>query len=139
MMATFNFELVSPEKLLFTGPVEQVVVPGTEGDFAVLRDHAPVMSALRPGVIVITDDKHEVQRLFVRGGFADVSPAGLTILAESAMPVHEISDEFVAAEVKAAEDEFQAATSEDDRRKSAERLAQVLTLRDQLLSRTHLQ
>ena len=47
-MATFNFELVSPEKLLFTGPVEQVVVPGTEGDFAVLRDHAPVMSALRP-------------------------------------------------------------------------------------------
>ena len=74
-MATFNFELVSPEKLLFTGPVEQVVVPGTEGDFAVLKDHAPVMSALRPGVIVITDDKHEVQRLFVRGGFADVSPA----------------------------------------------------------------
>ena len=138
-MATFNFELVSPEKLLFTGPVEQVVVPGTEGDFAVLRDHAPVMSALRPGVIVITDDKHEVQRLFVRGGFADVSPAGLTILAESAMPVHEISDEFVAAEVKAAEDEFQAATSEDDRRKSAERLAQILTLRDQFLSRTHLQ
>ena len=55
------------------------------------------------------------------------------------MPVHEISDEFVAAEVKAAEDEFQAATSEDDRRKSAERLAQVLTLRDQFLSRTHLQ
>ncbi len=80
-----------------------------------------------------------MQRLFVRGGFADVSPAGLTILAEQAVPVHEITDEFVAGEIKAAEDEFAAATNEDERRKSAERLAQVLTMRDQFLSRTHLQ
>lgn len=138
-MATFNFELVSPEKLLFTGPVEEVVVPGTEGDFMVMPGHAPVMSALRPGVIVVVDDKRQTQRLFVRGGFADVSPAGLTILAEQAVPVQEITDEFIAGEVKAAEDDFAAASTEDDRRKSAERLSQVLRLRDQFLSRTHLQ
>ena len=82
-MATFPFELVSPEKLLISTEVEQVVVPGTEGDFAVLKDHAPFMSTLRPGVVVVTEASTEVQRLFVRGGFADVSPRGLTILAES--------------------------------------------------------
>ncbi|MCP8940486.1 F0F1 ATP synthase subunit epsilon [Alsobacter sp. SYSU M60028] len=138
-MATFNFELVSPERLLFAGPVEQVVVPGAEGDFAVLKDHAPLMSSLRPGVIVVTDDKNQTQRLFVRGGFADVSPSGLTILAEQAVPVQEITDEFIAVEVKAAEDEFAAASTEDERRVSQERLAQVLALRDQFLSRTHVQ
>ena len=62
-MATFNFELVSPERLLFSGPVQQVVVPGTEGDFAVLKDHAPVMATLRPGVAVVTDEKGATQRL----------------------------------------------------------------------------
>jgi F-type H+-transporting ATPase subunit epsilon len=109
-MATFTFELVSPERLLFSGQVQQVVVPGTEGDFAVLKDHAPVMSTLRPGVAVITDDAGKTQRLFVRGGFA---------------------------EVKAAEKEFEEAQTEEGRRLAAEKLAHVLQLRDACLSRTH--
>ena len=136
-MATFTFELVSPEKLLFSGQVQQVVVPGTEGDFAVLKDHAPVMSTLRAGVAVITDDAGKTQRLFVRGGFAEVSAAGLTILAEQALPVEEITDEVVAVEVKAAEREFEEAQSDEARRVAAEKLAQVLQLRDTFLSRTH--
>lgn len=137
-MATFNFELVSPERLLFSGPVQQVVVPGTEGDFAVLKDHAPVMSTLRPGVAVVTDEKGGTQRLFVRGGFAEVSANGLTILAEQAVPVEEVSDEVIAAEVKAAEKEFADATTDEGRRLAAEKLAQLLEVRDAFLSRTHM-
>lgn len=136
-MATFNFELVSPERLLFSGAVQQVVVPGTEGDFAVLKDHAPVMSTLRPGVAVVTDEMGATQRLFVRGGFAEVSARGLTILAEQAVPVEEVSDEVIAAEVKAAEKEFADATSDEGRRLAAEKLAQLLEVRDAFLSRTH--
>jgi F-type H+-transporting ATPase subunit epsilon len=137
-MATFNFELVSPERLLFSGEVEQVVVPGTEGDFAVLKDHAPVMSTLRPGVAVITDGKGGTQRLFVRGGFAEVSGAGLTILAEQAVPVEEITDEVIGAEIKAAEREFADAATDEARRVATEKLAQLLEVRDAFLSRTHL-
>ncbi|MHB2168486.1 F0F1 ATP synthase subunit epsilon [Alsobacter sp. R-9] len=136
-MAAFNFELVSPERLLFSGPVEQVVVPGTEGDFAVLKDHAPVMSTLRPGVAVVTDAKGGTQRLFVRGGFAEVNASGLTILAEQAIPVEEISDDVIAAEIKAAEAEFANAKTDEARRASAEKLAQLLEVRDTFLSRTH--
>jgi len=138
-MATFAFELVSPEKLLFSGQVEQVVVPGSEGDFAVLKDHAPVMSTLRPGIATVTDDKGQVKRLFVRGGFAEVSRDGLTILAEQALPVEEVTEFVVAAEVKAAEAEFAAALTEEGRRVAAEKLAHILQLRDTFLSRTHTQ
>ena len=80
-MAAFHFELVSPEKLLFSGEVEAVVVPGTEGEFTVLKDHAPVISSMRPGIVVIDEAAAASQRLYVRGGFAEVAPSGLTILA----------------------------------------------------------
>ena len=88
-MAGFAFELVSPEKLLFSGDVEEVVIPGTEGDFAVLKDHAPVISALRPGVLSYKDAKGDKQTLFVRGGFVEVSPAKIVVLAEEAIPLSE--------------------------------------------------
>jgi len=84
-MPTFPFELVSPEKLIFAGEAEAVVVPGTEGEFTVLKNHAPVMSVLKPGIIEIEDGAANKTKLFVRGGFADVSPEGLTILAEKAI------------------------------------------------------
>ena len=128
-MAGFTFELVSPEKLLFSGDVEEVVIPGTEGDFAVLKDHAPVISALRPGVLSYKDTKGDKQILFVRGGFADVSANGLIVLAEQAVPLAEMNDERFAHEVKLASDELAAASSEDHRRLASERLAQIETLR----------
>ena len=84
-MAAFHFELVSPERLLFSGNVEAVVVPGAEGAFTVLQNHAPVMTVLKPGIVEVDETASKKARLFVRGGFADVSPAGLTILAEQAI------------------------------------------------------
>ena len=79
-MATFHFELVSPEKLLFSGDVEQVDVPGAEGDFGVLAGHAPMVTTLRPGILTVHAAGGE-QKMVVLGGFAEVSEAGLTILA----------------------------------------------------------
>jgi F-type H+-transporting ATPase subunit epsilon len=128
-MTGFAFELVSPEKLLFSGDVEEVVIPGTEGDFAVLKDHAPVISALRPGVLSFKDAKGEKQILFVRGGFADVSASGLIILAEQAVPLNDMDEQRFEHEVKLATEELAAAQSEDARRLAAERLAQIETLR----------
>jgi len=82
-MATFHFDLVSPEKLLFSGEVNQVDVPGSEGDFGVLPAHAPVITTLRPGILVIHGERGAL-RIVVDGGFAEVSPAGLTVLADMA-------------------------------------------------------
>ncbi len=85
-MASFHFELVSPDKLVFSGQAESVLVPGGEGDFVVLKDHAPVMASLRPGVVAYEEAQGRQTRVFVRGGFADVSAAGLILLAETAIP-----------------------------------------------------
>ena len=82
-----------------------VIVPGTEGDFAVLKDHAPLMTPLRPGVVEVDETATQKSRLFVRGGFADVAPRGLTILAEPAMPVEEFDADAIAAEIKNAEED----------------------------------
>ncbi|UDL94783.1 MULTISPECIES: F0F1 ATP synthase subunit epsilon [Lichenihabitans] len=128
-MATFSFELVSPERLLFAGDVESVVVPGTEGEFTVLKDHAPLMSTLKPGVVTIVEAGAKQSQLFVRGGFADVNPAGLTILAETAVPLTELNASTLDAEVKAAETEVADATSDEGRRLAHEKLDQVRELR----------
>jgi len=82
-MASFHFELVSPEKLLFSGEVEQVDVPGAEGDFGVLAQHAPMVTTLRPGILTVHGADGE-QKIVVLGGFAEVSADGLTVLAEVA-------------------------------------------------------
>lgn len=82
-MASFHFELVSPEKLLFSGEVEQVDVPGAEGDFGVLAQHAPMVTTLRPGILTVHGVGGE-QKIVVLGGFAEVSADGLTVLAEVA-------------------------------------------------------
>ncbi|MBN9023953.1 MAG: F0F1 ATP synthase subunit epsilon [Rhizobiales bacterium] len=95
MAESFQFELVSPERLLMSEPVEEVVVPGSEGQFTVMKGHAPFMTTLRPGVIDIVRG----------GGFADANAAGLTVLAEMALPVSEINPEHLAREVKNAEED----------------------------------
>src|SRR5215475_10425993 len=100
MMARFHFDLVSPAKLLFSGAVDQVDIPGAEGDFGVLAGHAPLIASLRPGVLVVRREAGAV-RFAVYGGFAEVSPAGLTVLADVAAPVEEASREGVAGNLKA--------------------------------------
>jgi F-type H+-transporting ATPase subunit epsilon len=111
-MAAFHFELVSPDKLQFTGPAESVLVPGSDGDFLVLRDHAPVMTALRPGVVAIEAEGGKTSRFFVRGGFADVNPGGLIVLAETAMPAEDVSAAHLDSEIKNAEEDLADAADE---------------------------
>ncbi len=128
-MPTFPFELVSPEKLLFTGDVEAVVVPGTEGEFTVLKDHAPVMSVLKPGIVEIDATGTAKTRLFVRGGFADVSPKGLTILAEYAIPLEELDAAKIDADLKNAEEDVADAKDDEARRRAVEKRDQLSELR----------
>ena len=125
MAAHFHFELVSPEKLLFSGEVEEVVVPGVEGDLTVLKDHAPLMTVLRPGIVSIGVQGGKRTRLFVRGGFADVAPTGLTILAESAMPAEQIDAAKIEIELQDANEVLAASKTEDTRRLAAERVDQL--------------
>lgn len=88
-MATLHFDLVSPEKLAFSGEVDQVDIPGVEGDFGVLAGHAPVVAAIRPGILTITTaGRHE--RIIVLGGLAEVSEKGLTVLADVATSLAEL-------------------------------------------------
>ncbi len=88
-MATFHFDLVSPEKLAFTGEVDQVDIPGTEGDFGVLAGHAPIIAAMRPGIVTVKTGT-ESQKIIVHGGIAEVSEKGLTVLAEVATSLEEL-------------------------------------------------
>lgn len=124
-MASFHFELVSPERLLFAGEVESVIVPGSEGQFTVMRDHAPFMSTMKPGVVEVVESGSKKQRLFVRGGFADVSPAGLTILAEQAIPVEDLDAARIEAEIRNAEEDLADAQSDEAKRVASEKIAQL--------------
>ncbi len=98
-MATFHFELVSPEKLVFSGDVEQVDLPGAEGDFGVLAGHAPTVSTLRPGIVTVHGAGGE-QKIVVLGGFAEVSAEGLTVLADVAEAIQDIDRESIAARIR---------------------------------------
>ena len=108
-MATFHFDLVSPEKLAFSGEVDQVDVPGVEGDFGVLAGHAPIVAVIRPGILtVISGGKHE--KIIVLGGVAEMSEKGLTVLADVATSLEELdraqfADTIAEMEAKLAEKE----------------------------------
>lgn len=128
-MAAFHFELVSPERLVFSGQVEAVVVPGTEGEFTVLKDHSPFMSTMKPGVVEIDATPAKKLRLFVRGGFAEVAPTGLTILAEQAIPVEELDAAKLAADIKDVEEDVADAPTDEARRLAAEKRDQLLELK----------
>ena len=97
-MANFHFELVSPQKLLFSGDVDQVDVPGIEGDFGVLAEHAPMVTTLRPGILTVHGAGGQ-QKIVVLGGFAEVSADGLTVLAEVAEAVENIDRGLIATRI----------------------------------------
>jgi F-type H+-transporting ATPase subunit epsilon len=88
-MATFHFDLVSPEKMAFSGEVDQVDVPGLEGDFGVLAGHAPVVAAVRPGILTVMSGGSK-QKIIVLGGIAEISAKGLTLLADVATSLDEL-------------------------------------------------
>jgi F-type H+-transporting ATPase subunit epsilon len=128
-MPTFHFELVSPDKVLFNGSAQSVLVPGNEGDFLVLNDHAPVMTAIRPGVVGIDDAEGKHHRVFVRGGFADASKEGLILLAETAIPFEDLSSDMLGQEIKNAEEDL-ADANEDQKRMAQEKLDHLRELKD---------
>jgi F-type H+-transporting ATPase subunit epsilon len=105
-MATLHFELVSPEKLLFSGEVDQVDVPGAEGDFGVLAGHAPMVTTLRPGFLTVFSGGNE-QKIVVLGGFAEVSAAGLTVLADMAESAEEIDRAVITTKIGELEETIQ--------------------------------
>ncbi len=123
-MAIFHFELVSPERLLFSGEVDQVDVPGAEGDFGVLAGHAPMVSTLRPGILTVMAGGAR-QRIVVFGGFAEVSAGGLTVLADNAVAAEELDPALVAGEIKDLEEDIADATSDARRDKLRRKLDQL--------------
>ncbi len=119
MADKLHFALVSPERELFNGEVDHVVVPGSEGEFGVLPNHAPVMSVIKPGALRVINEGAE-RRIFVNGGFADVTPDGLTVLAEEAIDVTDIDAAALEQQLKDAQEDLRDANS-DDKREAAQR------------------
>lgn len=128
MAGTFKFELVTPERMVVSEEASQVVVPGSEGAFTVLPGHAPVISALRPGVINATLGDGRNVRAFVRGGFAEVDADRLIILAERALNVDKLDPSTIAQELQAAEAEFSGATADHERTAASHAIAELKSL-----------
>jgi F-type H+-transporting ATPase subunit epsilon len=126
MPDAFKFELVSPERLLVSGEVEQVIVPGSEGEMTVLAHHAPLLTTLKPGLLDIGfPGGGEHQRYFVHGGFAEVSPVGLTVLAETAIDLIQLDAAQLAQAIKDAEEDVADATASDARDRAQTKLDQL--------------
>ena len=132
-MATFQFDLVAPERLLFSGAVDQVDLPGAEGDFGVLAGHAPLVTTLRPGILVIYREGGS-SPVVVNGGFAEVGPAGLTVLADKAVPREEFDVTVLAGTIKDTEEDVADEQDAWKRDKLAHRLGQLKALQAALSS-----
>ena len=131
-MAKLHFDLVSPERLLISAEVDQVDVPGSEGDFGVMANHAPVMTTLRPGVLTIQSPGKAGEKYFVRGGFAEVTLGGLTILAEEAMPLAELDTAALDQRIKNAEEDVADAKDDAVRERARTQLDRLRELRTAL-------
>lgn len=118
-MATFKLELVSPEKLLLSRAVEMAVLPAAEGEMGVLPGHAPMIVTLRGGVIAVTEGGQVTDRLFVAGGFAEVTPERCTVLADEAIPVGQLSKAAAESRAQAAEAAYIAAAMDTPERRDA--------------------
>jgi F-type H+-transporting ATPase subunit epsilon len=116
-----EFELVSPERLLASKAVDMVIVPGGDGDFGVLPGHAPLLSTVRAGVILVYEGREIADRIFVAGGFAEVTRERCTVLAEVAMPVSEIDTGKTEQDLRDAREDVSGATTDHDRDAAARR------------------
>ena len=127
MPDAFRFDLVSPERMVFSGEVEQVDVPGVEGDFGVLAHHAPLIAMIKPGILTVRG-AGETQRIVVVGGFAEVNEQGLTVLADTAMPVEDFDRASLASQIKDTEEDVADATEDAERDAAREKLEQLKAL-----------
>lgn len=126
-MAALHFEFVSPERVLFSGDVDQVDLPGSEGDMGILPGHAPVVTTLRPGIVTIVRGGQR-EPVVVIGGFAEVSPAGLTVLADQAVARADFDIGQLATEIKNAEEDVADTADDAERDRLARHLDQLKAL-----------
>ena len=129
MAEKIHFDLVSPERLLLSEEVDMVTLPGTEGDFGVLAGHAPVLSTLRPGLVELKGLASGDMRIFVRGGFAEVNPEKIIVLAEEAIPLDEFDVAALDQRIRNTEEDLAAAKSDNDRDRIAATLDHLKQLR----------
>jgi len=130
-MATFHFDLVSPEKLAFSGEVDQVDVPGIEGDFGVLAGHAPVVAVIRPGILTIITGGSR-QKIIVLGGLAEVSENGLTVLADVATSMEELDRAAFASQIEEMEEKLKNGEPGHELDREIERLDHFKSIQTQL-------
>jgi F-type H+-transporting ATPase subunit epsilon len=133
MAQSFQFELVSPERLLVSEQVEAVIIPGAEGEMTVMANHAPVMTTIKPGVVTVKPASGAEERYVVFGGFADILPSGCTLLAESAVPVKDIDRADLARRIQEAKEDVADAKTDELRTKAEEFLHQLTTLEGAIL------
>lgn len=131
-MAQFAFELVSPERRLIAAQVDAVIVPGTEGEFTVLAGHAPFMSTLKPGIISVEADG-KTDKVMVYGGFAEVNPEGLTILAEKAINLADVDREALQREIDALIETLKDAVDDQVRNDTQAQIDQLTSLAKNLV------
>ncbi|RCW25965.1 ATP synthase F1 subcomplex epsilon subunit [Ciceribacter lividus] len=128
MADNFNFELVSPERLLLSEKVSEVVIPATEGEMTVMANHAPTMTTIKPGVVSVKLASGQTSRYVVFGGFADVLPTGCTLLAESAVEMSELNRETLVKRIEAAKAELEKVDSAEHKTKLEQYLAELTHL-----------
>ncbi|MCX8569068.1 MULTISPECIES: F0F1 ATP synthase subunit epsilon [Hyphomicrobiales] len=128
MAEAFKFELVSPERLLVSEQVESVVIPGSEGEMTVMANHAPLMTTVKPGVVTVRTAGGKEERYVVFGGFADIVPAGCTLLAESAMAVKDIDRAALLRRIQNAREDVADAKDDNARAKADAYLNHLSTL-----------
>ncbi|MGN6548453.1 MAG: F0F1 ATP synthase subunit epsilon [Pararhizobium sp.] len=133
MPGPFTFELVSPERLLVSEEVSQVVIPGSDGEMTVMADHAPLMTTIKPGVVTITTTGGKTDRYVVFGGFADVLPRTCTLLAESAMHVDNINREDIQSRIRDAQEDLNDEQDEEKKATLGQYLDQLTTLEGAIL------
>lgn len=124
-MATFKFELVSPERILFSGDAVSVIVPSIEGEMTVLAGHAPLVAVLKAGIVMVQTDASNGKEFFVKGGIAEVNATGLTILAEQARFIEDVNAEVLDAEIVTAETRLAGAKDEDEKKRLHDQIVQL--------------
>jgi F-type H+-transporting ATPase subunit epsilon len=133
MAEAFHFELVSPERLLLSAEVTEVVIPGSEGYLTVMARHAPLMATIKPGVIRVRQSDGKEDSYVVFGGFADVLPESCTILAESAVHVDDLNREELQRRIQDAREDLADASTQEQRTKAEQFLHQLMTLEGSIL------
>ncbi len=132
MADNFTFDLVSPAKVLFSEPVKSAVIPGSSGYFTVYANHAPTISTLSPGIILVETENNENKDVFVKGGFIDVTQENVTLLAEDAKAVSELTKEELEAAIDQLAVELEASKDEDLKIKIQDHLAQLKIVAEQI-------